>query len=452
MRWLVFIGLVAGCTKHNPAVCCDSPGDCNSIGIMDSQRTCAAGFVCMDHVCDLPADGGTGSDAPPAVGCMQNSDCPVAMPVCDPATHACRPCVLDNECTSNVCDANAGTCVDSSAVLYASPTGPDAASCDASAPCSITQAVAIASTARHTIKLEAGTYASSLIVTGMTIVFHGSGATLQPPGGQDGIQVLDGGNVTLLGLTIDQLSSARIALVCQTSTSGAPTPMVQMDQVTIIAQGVALLGHPCEYSISRTHVHIGTAVYGLEFEGPGTAKMDRTVFDGGAGLVAFDQGAVLDITNSVIENQAGSDGAFLSQAFGSTPGSIIVSFSTVINSTVKCTNGQPICAGFSDAGVCLDNTIFLNTTAGAPTDTITGTACFANYVIAKPQSTALTGANNKLGVDPLLVNPAAGDYHLMPNSPAIDAADPTATATPDLDGTARPQGARADIGAYEYKP
>jgi hypothetical protein len=111
-----------------------------------------------------------------------------------------------------------------------------------------------------------------------------------------------------------------------------------------------------------------------------------------------------------------------------------------------------VCAGGSDAGACIDNTIFLNTGSGAPADTITGTACFANYVIAMPQSTALNGANNKIGVDPLLVNPAAGDYHLKPNSPAIDTADPTATATPDLDGTTRPQGARADIGAYEYKP
>ena len=69
-----------------------------------------------------------------------------------------------------------------------------------------------------------------------------------------------------------------------------------------------------------------------------------------------------------------------------------------------------------------------------------------------PQSTALNGANNKIGVDPLLVNPSSGDYRLKPNSPAIHAADPTATATPDLDGTPRPQGAHADIGAYEYKP
>jgi hypothetical protein len=43
-------------------------------------------------------------------------------------------------------------------------------------------------------------------------------------------------------------------------------------------------------------------------------------------------------------------------------------------------------------------------------------------------------------------------YQLKISSPAVDAADPTAVDTIDLAGTPRPQGARNDIGAYEYKP
>jgi hypothetical protein len=51
------------------------------------------------------------------------------------------------------------------------------------------------------------------------------------------------------------------------------------------------------------------------------------------------------------------------------------------------------------------------------------------------------GTNN-INVDPLFVNPAARDYHLLPNSPCIDAGDPAAPH--DADGT------RADVGAYPF--
>jgi hypothetical protein len=57
-----------------------------------------------------------------------------------------------------------------------------------------------------------------------------------------------------------------------------------------------------------------------------------------------------------------------------------------------------------------------------------------------------------INIAPGFVNPSAGDFHLMSTSPAIDAADPAATISADYDGTPRPQGARRDIGAFEYKP
>lgn len=56
------------------------------------------------------------------------------------------------------------------------------------------------------------------------------------------------------------------------------------------------------------------------------------------------------------------------------------------------------------------------------------------------------------GMNPLFVNAAAGDFHLMTGSPAIDAADPASTEPADHEGTPRPQGAGRDIGAFERKP
>ena len=48
-----------------------------------------------------------------------------------------------------------------------------------------------------------------------------------------------------------------------------------------------------------------------------------------------------------------------------------------------------------------------------------------------------------------------GDYHLLADSPCIDAGDPNYVAEPnetDLDGQPRVIGGRIDMGAFEYSP
>jgi len=58
--------------------------------------------------------------------------------------------------------------------------------------------------------------------------------------------------------------------------------------------------------------------------------------------------------------------------------------------------------------------------------------------------------HNLVDTDPYFVNAAAGDFHLQPGSPAIDAGIRVEVVTVDLDGTHRPQGLSYDIGAFEF--
>ncbi|GAG54290.1 unnamed protein product, partial [marine sediment metagenome] len=55
-------------------------------------------------------------------------------------------------------------------------------------------------------------------------------------------------------------------------------------------------------------------------------------------------------------------------------------------------------------------------------------------------------------MDPQFVDPANDDYHLLLNSPCIDAGDPTGdyTGQTDIDGEPRVINGRVDIGADEY--
>jgi parallel beta-helix repeat protein len=49
----------------------------------------------------------------------------------------------------------------------------------------------------------------------------------------------------------------------------------------------------------------------------------------------------------------------------------------------------------------------------------------------------------------VFVNPAAFDFHLLASGPAVDAGTSQNAPAVDLEGTARPQGAAVDVGAYE---
>ena len=96
----------------------------------------------------------------------------------------------------------------------------------------------------------------------------------------------------------------------------------------------------------------------------------------------------------------------------------------------------------------LTNTIITNHTIGISN---TGGTVTEDYNLFYGNVTntigVMTGAYSLIG-DPRFVDPAHDDYHLQPDSPAIDAGSDVGVYT-DLDGNPRPFGNGFDLGAYE---
>jgi hypothetical protein len=67
----------------------------------------------------------------------------------------------------------------------------------------------------------------------------------------------------------------------------------------------------------------------------------------------------------------------------------------------------------------------------------------------------LSAGPTDISLDPIFASLTAGDYHLLPGSPCVDAGDPTNAPITDLDGNPRPKDgngdgvAKFDIGCYE---
>jgi len=62
------------------------------------------------------------------------------------------------------------------------------------------------------------------------------------------------------------------------------------------------------------------------------------------------------------------------------------------------------------------------------------------------------GEHSITNEDPLFIDPENGDFHLDPNSPAIDSGTSDKAPAFDYEGNSRPQGKGYDMGVYEYVP
>jgi len=177
---------------------------------------------------------------------------------------------------------------------------------------------------------------------------------------------------------------------------------------------------------------------------------------GGAGVMASASSPLI-LFNVITENTAHSVGAGIYCYYGSSP---LIAFNVIANNTAyDATYGRGGGVGSrlnGTAPVLVNNTLYGNTAGltGGAVYTQQGSATLLNTIAWGNFPDELSGSQiaatysdiqggypgvGNIDADPMFADPAAGDFHLLPGSPCVDAGDPASPT--DCDGSV------ADIGA-----
>ncbi len=469
-------GLGVGCTKQNPNVCCTSALDCEAIGI-PANSSCASGLACTNHecieatcvvdpdctdpaaaycgnglcrectaagqcpasaaVCNLTTNGCERCSADAdcssfaatphcaangaCAECVTDLDCGATEPVCG-TDGSCRTCEHDTECASGACDAN-GTCVTASAVIYISPTGIDAGGCVQALPCLTPGfAVSIVTPARFHIAMAPGSYTGQLLGSAAAprIAVHGNGATITYTAAVSSPVInVNANKVFVRDLTIAVTGQA-FGLDCKNNGE------VDLRAVNVAAQGFDFNGasaNACKVAWQDSRARP------ISISTNSQLTLRRMRFIDSQAVASSDSAVTLENVSVLRSNDYPFN-------FTRTQGS--AAFVTVADSA-------PGHGGFN----CTMSPIQItNSIIWVPNVGNTGDRPILGSCVAMGQNLIgpLTPAT-PTSVDPLFVDMANGDLHLLPTSLGVDKAD-TGPATDAL-GAARPLGAKFDLGAFE---
>jgi PKD repeat protein len=186
---------------------------------------------------------------------------------------------------------------------------------------------------------------------------------------------------------------------------------------------------------------------------------------GGVAVMGMSSGMMYDTQVSFINNMVSGNKAYNASGGGGL--GIYAKNADVINNTISDNYGYISSGGLELHGDGVtnvyNNIIWGNTRGnsgnGYPDDmSLAGGSGILNfynndYDPSKTITSLLNQADN-VSFDPLFVNPALGDYHLMPNSPLINMGSNSAPSMSekDFEGDQRVVNGFADIGADEYNP
>ncbi len=179
---------------------------------------------------------------------------------------------------------------------------------------------------------------------------------------------------------------------------------------------------------------------------------------GGGGI--YCNGASPEIRNCVI---TGNSSLYGGAIYSHNAGNPVIANCTISANAASDSAGAIYC--YESSNLTISNSILWGDTAPYASQVMvgnsgTGTSIQISYcdienpdenVVYEPGGTINWGEGN-IDADPLFVDAVGGDYHLLEESPCIDAGDPAFVAGPgetDIDGEARISGAKIDLGADE---
>jgi len=178
----------------------------------------------------------------------------------------------------------------------------------------------------------------------------------------------------------------------------------------------------------------------------GNTVISNTASSGGG--LYFLQNTIFTVTNNVVAQNAGHGAILQGSATFPLAG-------TLVNNTIA-QNGSEGLYLSQYATLALTNNIIVSHTTGiyALTDTTAiadNSLFFGNTVGNTGGPGTLSSTNEITGSAPLFVDPAGWDYHIGPDSPAIDTGITVPWLTTDIDGDTRPwpSGGDYDMGADE---
>jgi hypothetical protein len=417
--------IAVACTPAQLALCRgDQAVTCNAAGTNYDVVSCALG-------CDAAAGG--------CRQCTENGQCGASSPVCDVPTSTCRVCRLDDECPSKVCNLDAGTCVAVDSVVYASPTG--SGRCLLSQPCQIEEAVDTAVQSASILRLLPGLYQRSLdvhVAIGPPLEVVATGATISPST-TPAIVVRDGARVAVRGLS----TTAQFHIACGAANSTPSTLSVRDMSFETLGNGAPAIDVTrCALSIASTEISLNAAELAISVGTDGTLIADRLHMraDNTGHILASGTNVTVRITNSVFDDVLLDLNTGDTIDPGSSFGFAFDTFATRFSALDFGISAKP------HRTVAFENSIIARDGA---LDAVVGSQCSFRGVVLSHQAAVPAGA---VVQDPKFADAAARNFHLLPGSPAVNAAvEPSAGlgSTHDFDGRLRPQGAKPDIGAYE---